>query len=382
MRKKVPFEGPSNYKIMCVGEAPGEWEERLGRPFVSLEVAKQNGFTIERGSTAGELLERYLGRCQVNRSDVMLANLFQYRPPGNRFEAILDDPELPNCIEELRQEIIRGKANGLNVIIALGGWPLYYLTGHSSKEKGKIKPGSGILTFRGSRYNCRLPGCEQVKVFATMHPAFVLRAWKYNPLFHVDIQHAVEDSTFPELKLPEYEEFIDPIEPALIRHVEAANRSGLVSLDIETFPGGRASCIGFAYRSSIGRFNGVCVTFKAQNLWGIVRELWSSPTPKVLQYGTYDISFMKHFYGWDIGGFYDGLGWDTYVASASILPDSPRSLDFLTSIYTRMPYYKAERKIWKEKKDLTVLWRYNIKDTICTHIIADAQKSEIKELFG
>lgn len=375
----MPFEGPLKYKIMCVGEAPGEWEERLGKPFVSLEVAKSYGFTIERGNTAGELLERYLGRCGIVRSNVMLANLFQYRPPYNRFEAILDDPELPVHIEELRQEIIRAKPN---VIIAFGGWPLYYLTGNASKDKGKVKPGSGILTFRGSRYNCILPGCEGVKVFATMHPAFVLRAWKYNPLFHVDITHAVEDSAFPELRLPEYDEFIDPIEPRLIELIDEGNKSGLVSFDIETFPGGRASCIGFTYRHSSNLLRGVCVTFKAQNLWGHVRELWGNDTPKIFHYGTYDISFMKHFYGWDVGGFYDGKGWDTYIASASILPDSPRGLDFLTSIYTRMPFYKMERKVWKEKKDMNILWKYNIKDTVSTYIIAETQRTEIKEIFG
>lgn len=379
MSRIVPNEIPSGAKILCVGESPGEWEERLGRPFVSIDVAKQAGFSPDN-NTAGELLERYMGRLGLSRNQFGLANLYKRRPPGNKFKAILTDPYLQESIEDLRRDII---ALQPNVIIALGGWPLYFLTGKCSRPNKKAVPGSGILTYRGSRYHCTMKGCEGIKVFPTMHPAYVLRNWRMNPLFLVDLTHAVEDSHFPELRLPEYDELIEPGSNEAARFTESALHSEWISTDIETFPGGRYSCVGFSYRDRQRlRDSGICITYKQPYLTEVARTLWHSETPKIFQYGTYDINFMRNFYGWEIGGYYNNVGWDTFIASASILPDYPRSLDFLTSLYTRFQYYKQERKVWKETNDMNILWRYNVKDCISTYQIALAQMEEIGGLFG
>ncbi len=227
-----------------------------------------------------------------------------------------------------------------------------------------------------------------------MHPAYVLRNWRMNPLFLLDLKHAVEDSTFPELRYPVYDELIEPGSNESTRFTEGALSSKWISTDIETFPGGRYSCIGYSYRENLaeqsieslplsrdGRDKGICITYKQPYLTDIARTIWESNTPKIFQYGTYDISFMRNFYGWQVGGYYDNLGWDTFIASASLLPDYPRDLGFLTSLYTRFPYYKAERKVWKEVGDMSILWKYNIKDVISTYHIALAQMEEIKELF-
>ena len=74
--------------------------------------------------------------------------------------------------------------------------------------------------------------------------------------------------------------------------------------------------------------------------------------------------------------------YDTYIGAANLMPEFPRGLDFLTSIYTWFPYYKQERKVWKEEGDLDILWNYNIKDIIATYQIAMAQMVELKELYG
>jgi hypothetical protein len=118
------------------------------------------------------------------------------------------------------------------------------------------------------------------------------------------------------------------------------------------------------------------------DLWEYAKRMWESSTPKIFQYGTYDIPFMDFFYSWKSGGFYDGQGFDTHVASASLLPDYPRSLDFLVSLHTRIPYYKTERKIWKEEGDMNILWRYNIKDTVGTYLVAEDQMRILGEQYG
>ena len=133
--QRVPFEGPDDYNIMAVGEAPGGEEQGQGRPFVG---------------RAGALLERYLERNMIPRSKVKLANLCKYRPGvnHNKFEALLGSSQLEDGLDELAEEIKRVKPN---VIIALGNWPLWYLTGCCGLDKTKPKPGSGIFLYRRLR---------------------------------------------------------------------------------------------------------------------------------------------------------------------------------------------------------------------------------------
>lgn len=364
--QRVPFEGPDEYNIMLVGEAPGGEEQGQGRPFVG---------------RSGQLLERYLERNMVTRSQVKLANLCKYRPGTNhnKFEALLGSSQLEEGLDELAAEIARAKPN---VIIVLGNWPLYYLTGQCGLDKTKPKPGSGIFLYRGSR----LPalnrfGGEDQKVFVSLHPAYITRVWGWNPVFNLDITRAVEDSKYPELRYPEYVEYIDPDPSTLHDLVHESLSAPWISLDIETFPNQQYSCVGWAYRHN-GIDKGVCITFERPDLARFAREVWQSDTPKILQFGTYDSPFMKRFYNWDLGGYYDGLGWDTFVASASLLPDFPRGLDFLVSIHTRFPYYKSDRIVWKQERDMNKLWKYNIKDTVGTYAVAMEQMKQMKELFG
>jgi DNA polymerase len=65
----VPGDGPVTARIMAVGEAPGETEDRTGRPFVG---------------AAGQLLTRLLESVGLQRSDLYICNVLKCRPPGNR----------------------------------------------------------------------------------------------------------------------------------------------------------------------------------------------------------------------------------------------------------------------------------------------------------
>jgi uracil-DNA glycosylase family 4 len=363
----VPFEGPSSYKLICVGEAPGAEEVGQGRPFI--------------GKT-GQLLRRYLERqgCEVDLTTIMFANLCKYRPrKANQFSTILNTPELESGLNDLKEEIDRVKPN---LILALGGWPTYYITGKCGYRQKKPIPGSGIKLYRGSLLPA-LDDFSNIKTLCSYHPSYIERDWKWNPVFFWDLQRAAQDMQFPELRYTEYDEFIDPPADVLDELTEESIKSEWTSVDIETFPGGRFSCVGWAYRRpKTGKFAGVCITYKRPDLWKWARRMWEAGGPKIFQYGTYDVSFMQYFYDWKVGGFYDGVGWDTYVASANLLPDFPRGLDFLISIYTRFPYYKTERKVWREMGDMSILWKYNIKDTVGTHEVADYQMNEMGKLYA
>ncbi len=92
--RAVPGFGPATARLMAVGEAPGEREDREGRPFVG---------------AAGQLLTRLLEGIGLSRQDIFITNVLKSRPPGNR------DPlpeEVAACAPFLdaQVEIIRPQA--------------------------------------------------------------------------------------------------------------------------------------------------------------------------------------------------------------------------------------------------------------------------------
>ncbi len=65
----VPGTGPATARLMAVGEAPGENEDRQGRPFVG---------------AAGSLLTELLEGIGLSRDDLFITNVLKSRPPQNR----------------------------------------------------------------------------------------------------------------------------------------------------------------------------------------------------------------------------------------------------------------------------------------------------------
>jgi len=97
--RAVPGEGPSDAKLMFIGEGPGFHEDQSGRPFVG---------------AAGQFLEELLAGIGLSREDVFIANVVKCRPPGNR------DPE-PEEIDACREYLDRQIALiDPKVIVTLG----------------------------------------------------------------------------------------------------------------------------------------------------------------------------------------------------------------------------------------------------------------------
>jgi len=65
----VVGEGNLDSKAVLIGEAPGRWEDRAGRPFVG---------------AAGRLLDRLLNKIDIRREEVYISNVLKCRPPNNR----------------------------------------------------------------------------------------------------------------------------------------------------------------------------------------------------------------------------------------------------------------------------------------------------------
>jgi uracil-DNA glycosylase len=65
----VPGEGPSNAKVMLIGQNPGEEEDKVGRPFV--------------GRT-GKYLDRVLEAHSIDRKRIFITGIVKHKSPHNR----------------------------------------------------------------------------------------------------------------------------------------------------------------------------------------------------------------------------------------------------------------------------------------------------------
>lgn len=108
-RSRVVFGGGNGHaKIMLVGEAPGEAEDRKGAPFIG---------------HSGVLLEGFLRRLNLPRSEIYITNILKCRPPGDRDFL---PTEAKACSSFLRDQIrnVRPEA-----ILALGREAAVHLLG-------------------------------------------------------------------------------------------------------------------------------------------------------------------------------------------------------------------------------------------------------------
>ena len=348
----VPDEGPDSAKIIFVGEAPGETEEFERRPFVG---------------HSGNLLTSVLGRNGLAREEIRLANLCKYRPQYNDFKNVNGTAELFAGIAELSDWISNHHPI---VIAALGNAPLYYLTGKGTGS-------SGISAWRGSILECTLPGCEGIKVIPTYHPSYILRDRQAYPIFDQDVKKMVYDSAFRELNLPQRNYVIDPQELALEEWTQRLCEAEMLGTDIETARKSHTIwCIAFAPNPNTG----VCIPFNDYTR-PFVQRILNSPAKKIFHFGQFDTEQL-YLNGIEVQNYVH----DTLFMQHILAPELPRSLDFITSVYTREPYYKAsgrgeipkDQKSWGSKTDKRLLYIYNSKDSCVTIECAIKMLEELK----
>ncbi len=139
-RSQIVFgAGHGRAELVFVGEAPGEEEDRQGLPFVG---------------RAGQLLNHWIERLGLKRDAVYICNVIKCRPPGNRSP---EKDEIQTCSQFLLRQldVIRPK-----LICCLGSVALQTLVGKSVSI---------------SRYRGQFSDYRGTKLFATFHPAYLLR---------------------------------------------------------------------------------------------------------------------------------------------------------------------------------------------------------------
>ncbi len=139
-------EGDPHATVMFIGEAPGQKEDELRRPFVG---------------AAGQFLNDLLASIDLKREDVYISNVVKFRPPDNR------DPtpiEKEQCMPWLMLEIALVKPR---VIVPLGRHSL-----------GHFFPEITIGHAHGKPFNLTFPTTsgqpETITIFPIYHPAAAL----------------------------------------------------------------------------------------------------------------------------------------------------------------------------------------------------------------
>lgn len=132
-------DGNPRADLVFVGEAPGEDEDRQGKPFVG---------------RAGQLLTRIITSMKLTREDVYICNILKCRPPGNR------NPK-PEEIKACEPFLIRQlEAIKPRIICALGTFAAHTL----------LRTDVPITVLRG-----KFHAYQGIKLMPTYHPAYLLR---------------------------------------------------------------------------------------------------------------------------------------------------------------------------------------------------------------
>jgi DNA polymerase len=138
-------DGAVDAPVMVVGEAPGEDEDRMGKPFVGV---------------SGRLMDRMLAAIGLTRDGgFYITNILNWRPPGNRTPNLSD---VAICVAFARRHI---ELKRPKLLVLAGGVP----------AKSLLDTEIGITKLRGRWFEYTLPDGTRIPTMPVFHPAYLLR---------------------------------------------------------------------------------------------------------------------------------------------------------------------------------------------------------------
>ncbi|KAF0114670.1 MAG: Uracil-DNA glycosylase family 4 [Hyphomonadaceae bacterium] len=149
LKKNAPqmvfSDGQIDAKIMVIGEAPGQEEAQIGKPFVGAAV---------------KCLDEMLSSIGLSREkNVYITNTVNWRPPANRTPT---RDEIAICLPFLMRHI---ELKAPKLLILVGG----------TAANAVLNSNEGITKLRKKPHKLELVGLEPIDVFCLFHPAFLLR---------------------------------------------------------------------------------------------------------------------------------------------------------------------------------------------------------------
>lgn len=140
-------DGPPDAKIALVGEAPGDKEEKLGRPFVG---------------PAGKLLDRELAGVGLDRDDIWVTNVVKCRPTREMGGRMINRAPTAGEVRAWEQLLVEELQTVSPRIIICAG---------ALAAKTLIRRDFALTKERGIWFD----GPFGTQAIATFHPAYILR---------------------------------------------------------------------------------------------------------------------------------------------------------------------------------------------------------------
>ncbi len=145
--------GNPNAKLLFIGEAPGEEEDKQGLPFVG---------------AAGRELSKLLASAGLSDNEIYIANILKFRPPNNREPSVSEiESHTPYLLKQIAA--IQPK-----IICTLGNYATKFIL--AKGNIGEMKSVQGITKLHGKVAIILLEGMSY-QVIPLYHPAAML----YNP---------------------------------------------------------------------------------------------------------------------------------------------------------------------------------------------------------
>ena len=149
-------DGNPKAKIMLIGEGPGSSEDQEGLPFVG---------------RAGALLDKMLASINLDRKNVYITNVVNYRPPENRRPT---QEEIDRYLPYLKKhiEIIDPK-----ILVLLGTTALNAIIGDHL-----------VISKARGQWTEKKIGVSKMSVIVTFHPAFLMRQPAQKKMAWIDLK--------------------------------------------------------------------------------------------------------------------------------------------------------------------------------------------------
>lgn len=375
-------DGPSN-GILLLGEAPGAAEEAEGTPFTG---------------PSGRLLNWALKCSGIDRHRCWVTNSVLCRPPINDIGGFEGESAKKACSSGLEAELRAAKQAGIRVVVALGEIALRALgiQGSPSSLRGSVLDGAGPATG--------------LFVIPTYHPAYLYRNnWtrvaggsaSHTAVWLSDLEKAREVAR-PGWKRPAERFNTSPtLEDLEALWTRVQHEPDLIlGVDIETTSldprYGEVVVVGLATSEE----DAICVPLlkagpvgKNGRRYGIpywpngshTRAVWYlqqilTHAKQMYQNGFFDIPYLR-YHGFPVP---DGLyTYDSMLLHSIVSPETEHNLGFITSVYGKTPYWKAEFKNRAgsifDMNEISMR-EYNCRDCVTLHQIVPAMLAHMKDL--
>ncbi len=371
-------EGPSNAKLMILGEAPGATEDELNRPFV--------------GQAGDFLRDDLLVPAKIPESEVRFENTVRCHPPKNRNPSA---KEIINCRRYLEVAIRRVKPK---MIVGMGNVPLATMLSRfykGAQEEGTAKKSDavvgGITQWRGRLIWLREFNCWFLPTF---HPSYCMRNERKRSEYSTnlvieDLKRAWSIAQKPINPSREVKS-VSVEDPAMLRDVIREMREAeTFAFDIETgvnqddpniptIIGASLACSetkGYYFSWDVAQAN-------KRTWWGLLGLLGDNKLTKVMHNGAYEVRVFR-FNNLPIHDRYV----DTMAAAHLVDENFSKRLKDLAWVLTDfggydvpLEKYKHEHKIKADysKIPYTLLARYGALDSVATYALYKKLYKEMK----